>query len=90
MIYWVIGISISLGTFWLGYMVGHDRGYRNAHQNIVAQQLKQVKKKPRLKDVPPSDSMLKDVPPSDSALRTHHSALGKRKLRLVKDDDTRA
>jgi len=54
-IYWAVGIS--LGAFFVGYILGLDRGFRNAHKQIVMSQLKSAKKKlkPSAAYKPPTD-----------------------------------
>ena len=42
MLYLSVAI-IAIMTFVIGYMIGQDRGLRNAHANIVAQQLVRAK-----------------------------------------------
>ena len=41
MIYWFAGIALC--TFLLGFVMGTERGYRNAHQQITINRLKSAK-----------------------------------------------
>ena len=38
MIYFIVA-TITVIAFWLGYLWGHDKGYKAAHARIVAQSL---------------------------------------------------
>lgn len=75
MFYWFA--AISLGTFLVGYMMGLNKGLRNAHRDIVMRQIKRSKstldrhRSKKTKDV--YDPIWSSKP----------------SLRLVKKDDTR-
>ena len=76
MIYWFV--AISLGTFLLGYMWGLDRGFRNAHRDIVMKQMKKAKSKITQNEIKHKDSVYDPI------------WSNKPKLRLIKkDEDTR-
>ena len=71
MFYWML--TISVGTFLIGYMVGLDRGFRNAHKRIVAKQFSSNEKTHRRES-------LRHLKPVDNS----HRVVG---LRLLKSED---
>ena len=79
MIYWSIGVW--LGALLIGYFLGHGEGYRKAHKDMVTRQLVQAKKnlegkrRPKVVDAPSNHA--------------RYDGSGDRKLRLVKNEDTR-
>ncbi len=75
MIYWFV--AISLGTFAVGYIMGLNKGLRNAHRDIVMKQMKQSKSTLRRYRIEKNTDVYDPIWSS------------KPNLRLVKEDDTR-